>query len=423
MPVEILMPELGEGVHEGTVSRWLKKVGDAIKEDEPIVEIMTDKVNTELPAPASGVLLKILIEEGQPVGVFQAMGLIGAENEAVSDAAPSTAPTAAASEAKPEPKPEMTVSPAIVESLTTPTGKRWYSPVVRAMAKQHGVSESQLASIHGTGSAGRVTKKDLSAFLENGNGKSSPTMPKLDSKPVAPTTVGEDQTMAPLAGMRKVIAEHMIKSSSVPSVSTVIEVDVTEMVGFRERNKESFASTYGVKLTYTPFFIKALTEALMEFPMLNASLREDGMLVSNHAVHMGIAVSLGEKGDEGLIVPVIRNCEQKSLVDLAKDLEGIAKRARSNSLGLPDIQGGTFTLTNPGSYGALFGTPMINAPQAAIGGAYGIQKVTKVVNDMIAIRSVMYFVLTYDHRIIDGLLAGKFLQSFKKKIEGFDFLK
>ncbi len=417
------MPELGEGVHEGTVSRWLKKVGDAIKEDEPIVEIMTDKVNTELPAPASGVLLKILIEEGQPVGVFQAMGLIGAENEAVSDAAPSTAPPAAASDAKPEPKPEMTVSPAIVESLTTPTGKRWYSPVVRAMAKQHGVSESQLASIHGTGSAGRVTKKDLTAFLENGNGKGSSSMPKLDSKPIASTTVGEDQTMAPLAGMRKVIAEHMIKSSAVPAVSTVIEVDVTEMVGFRERNKESFASTYGVKLTYTPFFIKALTEALMEFPMLNASLREDGMLVSNHAVHMGIAVSLGEKGDEGLIVPVIRNCEQKSLVDLAKDLEGIAKRARSNSLGLPDIQGGTFTLTNPGSYGALFGTPMINAPQAAIGGAYGIQKVTKVVNDMIAIRSVMYFVLTYDHRIIDGLLAGKFLQSFKKKIEGFDFLK
>lgn len=423
MPVEILMPELGEGVHEGTVSRWLKKVGDAIKEDEPIVEIMTDKVNTELPAPASGVLLKILIEEGQPVGVFQAMGLIGAEDEAVSDSASPTTPTPTVSEAKPEAKPEMTVSPAIVESLTAPTGKRWYSPVVRAMAKQHGVSESQLASIHGTGSAGRVTKKDLSAFLENGNGKGSPTMPKLDSKPVSPTTAGEDQTMAPLAGMRKVIAEHMIKSSAVPAVSTVIEVDVTEMVGFRERNKESFASTYGVKLTYTPFFIKALTEALMEFPMLNASLREDGMLVSNHAVHMGIAVSLGEKGDEGLIVPVIRNCEQKSLVEVAKDLESIAKRARSNSLGLPDIQGGTFTLTNPGSYGALFGTPMINAPQAAIGGAYGIQKVTKVVNDMIAIRSVMYFVLTYDHRIIDGLLAGKFLQSFKKKIEGFDFLK
>jgi pyruvate/2-oxoglutarate dehydrogenase complex dihydrolipoamide acyltransferase (E2) component len=441
MPVEILMPELGEGVHEGTVSRWLKKVGDTVKEDEPIVEIMTDKVNTELPAPASGTLAQILIKEGDPVGVFQAMGLIAEAGEsAVTTPMDAPAPQAEETTLKGE---EMVIAvptgPASVAPIPTVdgpgaqpaggNGKKWFSPVVRSMAKQHGVSDAELGGISGSGTGGRVTKKDFEAYLGGGrkavpagSGSAAP-MPNMDVKPAAPTHAGADQELVPLVGMRKMIADAMVRSSQVPTVSTTIEVDVTNMVKFREINKDSFLETYGVKLTYTPFFIKALTEALLEFPMLNAALMPDNQIVMNKVVHMGVAVSLGKNGDEGLIVPVIRNCESKSIVDIAKDLENIAKRARSNALGVADVQGGTFTLTNPGSYGALFGTPMINSPQAGIAGTYGINQVTKVVDGMIAIRSVMYMVLTYDHRIIDGLLAGKFLQSVKKKIEEFSFLK
>lgn len=426
MPVEILMPELGEGVHEGTVSRWLKKIGDSVKEDEPIVEIMTDKVNTELPAPASGTLAKILIDEGSPVGVFQAMGLIAEAGESLESGSAHSAESPA-KQAKKELEPVAASSTQQAAPPLSDGQKRWFSPVVRSMAKQHGISEMQLAGIRGSGSGGRVTKRDLEGFL-GGSGATFPAAggipsAKLDSKPSAPIVAGADQEIVMLAGMRKQIAEHMAKSAAVPTVSTVAEIDVTNMVAFRSANKDGFQQTYGVKLTYTPFFIRALTEALMEFPMINASLREGDQLVMNKAVHMGVAVSLGKNGDEGLIVPVIRNCEQKSVIDLARDLDDIAARARSNSLGIPDIQGGTFTLSNPGSYGALFGTPMINAPQAAIAGTYGIQQVTKVVDGMIAIRSSMYLVLTYDHRIIDGLLAGRFLQSVKKKIETFDFLK
>jgi pyruvate/2-oxoglutarate dehydrogenase complex dihydrolipoamide acyltransferase (E2) component len=219
------------------------------------------------------------------------------------------------------------------------------------------------------------------------------------------------------------IADAMVRAASVPTVSTVIEVDVTAMVRFREANKESFQQQYGVKLTYTPFFIRAITDSLLEFPMLNASLGSDGQLTINKAINIGVAVSLGEKGEEGLIVPVIKNCQNLGLVELAKELEVIARRARSGSLSAADVQEGTFTLTNPGSYGALLGTPMINYPQAAILGTYTIQKVPKVIDDMIGIRSMMYMVITYDHRIVDGLLAGRFLQSLKKRIEQFDFFK
>jgi pyruvate/2-oxoglutarate dehydrogenase complex dihydrolipoamide acyltransferase (E2) component len=195
------------------------------------------------------------------------------------------------------------------------------------------------------------------------------------------------------------------------------------MVHFRERNKETFQETYGVKLTYTPFFIKAVTESLLEFPLVNASLSGESQITMNNVVHIGVAVALGAKGDEGLIVPVIRDCQKKSLIDIAKDLESIAKAARMSSLKPSDVQGGTFTLTNPGTYGALFGTPMINAPQAAILGTYAIQKMPVIVEDMIAIRSIMHLVLTYDHRIVDGLLAGRFLASVRDKLQTFAFFK
>jgi pyruvate/2-oxoglutarate dehydrogenase complex dihydrolipoamide acyltransferase (E2) component len=421
MSVEILMPELGESVHEGTVSRWLKKVGDTVKEDEPIVEIMTDKVNTELPSPASGVLTQILIPEGELVQVFAAMGVIepaGTAVPAASDPKPADAPAAVE---KPAEAPAPVAAPEVSSDE-----RRFFTPVVKSMAKESGVSDAELASIAGTGEGGRVTKADLEKYLAEGRKPvaSKPAAKAPEPKAVvAPTVAGPEQELVPLAGMRKMIAEAMVRSSQVPTVSTVTACDVTNMVKFRDINKESFLETYGVKLTYTPFFIKALAEALMEFPLANAQLTPDNQILKTNGVHIGIAVALGKNGDEGLIVPVIRDCHKKNLIEIAKDLDGIAKKARANKLGLADVQGGTFTLTNPGTYGAMFGTPMINAPQAGILGTYSIAKQSVIVDDMIAIRSIMHLVLTYDHRLIDGMLAGKFLAGVRDRLQNFDFFK
>lgn len=419
MSVEILMPELGESVHEGTVSRWLKKEGDFVKEDEPVVEIMTDKVNTELPSPATGILSKIVIPEGAPVEVFHVMGIIE-EGEAANGAV--KAPAAVPEKPKEETKP----APAPTASKAAANGDRlWFSPVVRAMAKDNGISDVELAAIKGSGPEGRVVKKDVEAYLTGGRTATPPISRQAvpEPKPVQPTVAGEGQTIVPLVGMRKMIAEAMIRSSQVPTVSTVTRCDVTAMVAFRDRNKDAFLEQYGVKLTYTPFFLKAVAEALMEIPLVNASLQPDNNILMNGGVHLGISVALGAKGDEGLIVPVIRDCHKKHLIEIAKDLDTIAKKARANQLSVADVQGGTFTLTNPGTYGAMFGTPMINAPQAAILGTYAINKEPVIVNDMIAIRSIMHLVLTYDHRIIDGLVAGKFLASVRDKLQTFDFFK
>jgi pyruvate/2-oxoglutarate dehydrogenase complex dihydrolipoamide acyltransferase (E2) component len=296
------------------------------------------------------------------------------------------------------------------------------------MAKQHGISEEQLTKIHGTGEGGRVTKRDIESFIKTGVPLAPLTAKpisatKVEVKPVAPVPAGPDQEIVQLSGLRKMIADAMVRSSQIPTVSTVTQVDVTSMVKFRELNKESFQAQYGVKLTYTPFFIKALTETLLEFPLVNSSLQSDNSILMNKGVHIGVAVALGAKGDEGLIVPVIRDCHKKTLIEIAKDLDDIAKKARSNSLDVNDVKGGTFTLTNPGTYGALFGTPMINAPQAGILGAYAIQKEPVIVDDMIAIRSIMHLVLTYDHRLVDGLVAGKFLAGVRDRLRSFDFFK
>lgn len=423
MPVEILMPELGESVHEGTVSRWLKREGDFVKEDEPIVEIMTDKVNTELPSPATGVLTKILIPEGDLVEVFHAMGII---EEGASESAVPT-PVVKGPEASkveiPAPKPALRPSPS---SPAAPANgqRRWYSPVVRAMAKERGIGEDQLARISGSGESGRVTKADLEAFLTSGAPAASPVAPTaFVEKSAAPIAPGPDQEVVPMSGLRKMIAEAMVRSAAVPTVSTVTQVNVTSMVAFREHNKDSFQEQFGVKLTYTPFFVKALTQVLQEYPLANSFYQSDGTILKNKGIHIGVAVALGSKGDEGLIVPVIRDCQAKSLVQIAKELDSLVKKARSNSLDVSDVKGGTFTLTNPGTYGALFGTPMINAPQAGILGAYGIQKQPVIIDDMIAIRSIMHLVLTYDHRLVDGLLAGRFLAAVRDVLQQFDFFK
>jgi pyruvate/2-oxoglutarate dehydrogenase complex dihydrolipoamide acyltransferase (E2) component len=449
MSVEILMPELGESVHEGTVSKWLKKVGDYVKEDEPVVEIMTDKVNTELPSPASGYLVKISIDEGDPVEVFNVMGEIepdqekaqalikegkvggGEEAEPSTDDKPEPVTDYAGSGQAPEPAEPKEAS---AEAASTGAGVKFkITPVVKAMMREHDVDERELGQISGSGEGGRVTKKDLEAYLAKRSAApkkpSAPepktTEPKKEKlTPQAPKVeAGPEQEEITLTGLRKMIADHMTESAKVPVVSTLNEVDVTTMVRFRKANKEAFQDQYGVRLTFTPFFIKAVTEALQEFPMVNSLLQGDNKVIINRSVHMGIAVSLGEKGDQGLIVPVIRDTHKKSLVEIAKDLDVIAQKARRNELSVQDVQGGTFTLTNPGTYGGVLGTPMINSPQAGILGTYGIRKELKVQDETFTVRDVMNIVLTYDHRLVDGMVAGRFLQAVKNKLEAFDFFK
>ncbi|GIV08387.1 MAG: hypothetical protein KatS3mg019_0478 [Fimbriimonadales bacterium] len=444
MAVAVIMPELGESIVEGTIVRWLKQQGDLVQEDEPIVEIMTDKVNTELPAPASGVLQKILASAGETVQVGQELALIASESEARRDGAAVGATTPVAT-----PPPVESVGfygggeEVIIASTPEPTtpapsvdeparaGRPFISPVVSKIAQEKGISTEELLAIPGTGTGGRITRKDVEAYLARRAAAPQPApAPILSSTPSptpapAPQSVQprEGEEIVPLVGMRKVIAEHLTKSyQTAVHVTTVIQVDVSKLVEFRERNKDSFQQQYGVRLTYTPFFVKACTDALLEFPMMNATLQDDQIIV-RHYVHLGVAVALGAKGEEGLIVPVIRDAHKKSLIDIARDLEDIAARARNKTIGVGDVQGATFTLTNPGSYGALIGTPIINHPQTAILGTYAIVKQPIVVSDMIAIRPIMNLCLSYDHRLIDGMYAGRFLQRIKRAIEEFEFFK
>jgi pyruvate dehydrogenase E2 component (dihydrolipoamide acetyltransferase) len=442
MAVAVIMPELGESIVEGTIVRWLKQEGASVQEDEPIVEIMTDKVNTELPAPASGILQQILAAEGATVKVGQELALIAAASEVATPAEPAV-PTPATAPPPVEAvgfygggeEPTLVVTPAPAPATPpradgqtrSATGQPFISPVVSKIAREHGISHEELLTIPGTGTGGRVTRKDIEAYIAQRKAAPKPA-PAPAPQPVAapapqPVAPREGEEVIPLVGMRKVIAEHLTKSyQTAVHVTTVIQVDVSKLVEFRERNKESFQQQYGVRLTYTPFFVKACTDALLEFPMLNATLQDDQIIV-RHYVHMGVAVALGERGEEGLIVPVIRDAHKKSLIDIARELEDIAVRARNKTIGVAEVQGATFTLTNPGSYGALIGTPIINYPQTAILGTYAIVKQPIVIDDMIAIRPMMNLCLSYDHRLIDGMYAGRFLQRVKRAIESFEFFK
>jgi pyruvate dehydrogenase E2 component (dihydrolipoamide acetyltransferase) len=439
MAVAVIMPELGESIVEGTIVRWLKHEGESVQEDEPIVEIMTDKVNTELPAPASGILQQILAAEGATVTVGQELALIASASEAATPAEPAApTPTTApppveavgfygGEEPAPVAAPAPATPPRADGQSRSASGQPFISPVVSKIAREHGISHEELLTIPGTGTGGRVTRKDIEAYIAQRKATPAPK-PAPAPQPVAapappPVAPREGEEVIPLVGMRKVIAEHLTKSyQTAVHVTTVIQVDVSKLVEFRERNKESFQQQHGVRLTYTPFFVKACTDALLEFPMLNATLQDDQILV-RHYVHLGVAVALGERGEEGLIVPVIRDAHKKSLIDIARELEDIATRARNKTIGVAEVQGATFTLTNPGSYGALIGTPIINYPQTAILGTYAIVKQPIVIDDMIAIRPMMNLCLSYDHRLIDGMYAGRFLQRVKRAIESFEFFK
>jgi 2-oxoglutarate dehydrogenase E2 component (dihydrolipoamide succinyltransferase) len=465
MATDVIMPQMGESIAEGTVTKWYKAVGQRVERDEPLFEISTDKVDTEIPSPSSGILSEIKVGEGETVPINTVVAIIGGEGaeagSPVSEAAP-----AKTAEASPELAPEATTSGEMTSPAAPPAtseageglsdaeaiasaasegrdrGIR-SSPLVRRMAREHGID---LAQVTGSGRSGRITREDVLSFLENEGSAAVP-----DEKP--PETIEEPAVEAvippqpipdvqvkesveeplvepapepapepaqggrvPMSVMRKSIAEHMIASRRTSAhVTTVFEADVSRIVRLREGYKKRFLKEENVKLTFTPFFIRAVIGGLRAFPVLNASIDGDDVLYKKE-INLGMAVAL----DGGLIVPVIRNADERSFLGLAKAVVDLAERARRKKLNPDDVQGGTFTLTNPGPFGSLFGTPIISQPQVAILGLGSIHKRPVVVQDAIAIRSMVYLALSFDHRLIDGAVADQFMAEVKRRLESWD---
>lgn len=397
MAIKVLVPRLGEGVDEVTVIKWLKSVGDSVKELEPLLEVNTDKVDTEIPAPASGVVLKIEMQEGQPAKVGQLLAVIGAANEKVEDTP---------------------VSVAKIEMLkfetqpTTPsrqpqTDIGFISPVVAKIAAEHSVNLSQVT---GTGLNGRITKNDILAFVEN---RESGSVAQTTSH-VTPST-GTRETLIKHTVIRKQIAEHMVLSQKTsPHVLTVMEADMSRVVKHRSANKEIFARD-GINLTFTAYFISAIVAGLKAHPATNSSWIDEGILVHKD-VNVGMATSLGE---EGLIVPVIKNADNLSLLATARAVNDLANRARAKKLQPDEVRGGTFTLTNHGISGSLLAFPIINQPQCGILGVGAMQKRVVVIDDAIAIRPMVYLSFVFDHRILDGASADAFLMKVKETLENW----
>jgi pyruvate dehydrogenase E2 component (dihydrolipoamide acetyltransferase) len=406
--VEVVMPQMGESIFEGTITKWLKKPGDAVAKDEPLFEISTDKVDAEIPSPVDGVLTAIKAAEGETVQVNTVVALIGAEGAAV-EAAPVAVKTAAAVAAPGVSK----VAVAQPQQLVQRTGKLRSSPLVRRIARENSVD---LDYVPGTGSQGRITKDDILRYLSNPAPKAQTAAPQ--APPVERKLVSE---VVPMTRMRAIIAERMLEAKhSIPHAHTVYRVDMTRIARLRERERKGFEQRNGVKLTYMPFIAAAAIDALRKFPVLNASLVGNDIHYHGN-VNLGIAVAL----EWGLIVPVVRNSEAASFVALARSINDLAARARTKKL-LPDEVGGsTFTLTNSGVFGGEFGTPIINQPESAILAIGGLRKEPVVLtdeqgNDSIAIRSVQYYCLGFDHRLIDGADSGKFMSEFKKTLETWD---
>ncbi len=407
------MPQMGESITEGTITKWLKKVGDTVQRDEPIFEISTDKVDAEIPSPVAGVLSEIKVPEGATVTINTVVAVIG-------DAAGKTAPAAAALKASPP----VAAAPAAAPSATTkaPEGERVRSsPLVRKIAKDNNVDLSQ---VPGTGASGRITKTDIVSHLEQGPKPvaAAPTAsapaPAAAAKPAAPQP--QPGELVPMSKMRSIIAQRMVESKRTsPHVHTVFKVDMTRIVKIREKEKSKYEQRNGVKLTYMPFITRAAIVALRKHPIVNGSIEGDAIRY-NKNINIGIAVAL----DWGLIVPVIKQTEEKNFLGIARAIVDVADRARGKKLAPDEISGGTFTLTNSGIFGEQFGTPIINQPQSAILGIGGLNKEAEVItdkdgNDSIAIRSIQRFTLGFDHRIVDGADAGKFMSDFKAYLENW----
>ncbi len=432
MPTDIIMPQMGESIVEGTITKWLKKPGDKVQRDEPLFEISTDKVDAEIPAPASGVLQEIKVTEGTTVGVNTVVGTIAVDGEAAAapaKAAPPSPPPPAKEEKKEEKKPVAPAAPAPAASAPSPQEssedeETRSSPLVRKIAREHGVSLSQIS---GTGLGGRITKQDIMAFIERA--PSAPATPAPASFQSAASTPSRPATRAPaaypgdlvpLTNMRKIIAQRMIESRRTSAhVHCMYEVDFTRIVTLRAKHKNAFEQRHGVRLTFMPFFVRAALIAVQQWPIINASLEGDSIRYHRN-INVGIAVAL----DWGLIVPVLKNAGDLNFLGLQRGITDLGERARTKKLKPEDVEGSTFTVTNPGQFGAVFGLPIINQPNSAIMGVGGITKQPLVVtdkegNDSIAIRSVVHLTLGYDHRLIDGAVADQFMALVKKTLENW----
>ena len=477
MAVDIVMPQMGESIFEGTITKWLKKPGDKVERDEPLFEISTDKVDAEIPSPSAGVLKEIKVAEGKTVPIQTVVGVIDAAGDgagtAPAKAAPATAPAPAPAPRAAEPARPAAAQPAArPAAVPTPTpaqrpaasaaasgpvaapsrsaGERIHSsPLVRRMAKEHGID---LASVPGTGAGGRISKQDIEAYLAaSGGAQPSAGIPESTrssvvefaapssapqravAPPPPPATSGGQAHVAfesavprekmyfgnyevqPMSVMRQRIAEHMIASKHVsPHVYSVDEVDMTKVATLRAKSKDEFEKRYETKLTFMPFFVKAAVAGLRAFPTMNASL--DGTNVIIHKeINIGIAVAL----DWGLIVPVIKNADEKNILGIQRNLNDLAERARTKKLKPEEVQEGTFSITNPGVFGGLFGLPVISQPNVGILGLGAIEKRPVVINDSIAIRSMCYVTLSYDHRVVDGAIAHQFLHKVKETLENW----
>lgn len=416
---EIIMPKLGESIIEATISKWLKKVGDSVKEDEPVLEIATDKVDSEIPSPVSGVLIKTLFNEGDVVEIGKVIAVIDLGGEPVagkeiSKPEPKPGPKP---ELKPEqPKPEIAPREPVPDSQKESTGSAFYSPLIKNIARQENISLSELEQIPGTGKDERLTKRDLLEWLQLR--KSSE---KTEAKP-SPAIYhsGEDEIIE-MDRIRQIIARHMVHSvQTSPHVTSFIEVDMTKVASWIDRHKKSFLERENIKLTFTPVFIDAIAKAVRDFPQINVSV-DDTRIILHRNINVGMAVSLP---GYNLIVPVIKNADQKSLLGLVRNVTDLAVRARNSKLVPDEISGGTISLTNLGSFGTVLGTPIINQPQTAIVAVGSIKKRPVVIEtpqgDSIAIRQMMFASVSYDHRVIDGALAGLFLNRMAFYLENFD---
>lgn len=453
--MEILLPKMGESVAEATIIRWSVEEGQRVSADEPLIEIATDKVDSEVPAPEDGVLVKKLVSEGDVVLVGQPIAEFAIEGEPVG-ASPAPAPAAAtptvSEVSTPAPTPAAAPAHDVVASLEAPlaasngtssesrparmSGGRFYSPLVRSMAEKEGVSQSELDAIAGSGKDGRVTKSDMRAYLETRgeqpiHAASAPASapapvhtakPASASKSAAPaaSVSGEDEIVE-MDRMRKLIADHMVRSvQTSPHVTSFVEADVTRIVDWRNKNKNEFQKKTGQKLTFTPFFIEAVAKALRDFPGVNASVDGDRIILKK-GIHIGLAAATPEGN---LIVPVIRNADRYNLNGLATVVNDLANRARTGALKPDEISGGTYTVSNVGTFGNVFGTPIINQPQVGILALGAIRKKPAVVEteegDVIAVRQMMFLSHSYDHRVVDGQLGGSFVRRVADYLEGFD---
>jgi 2-oxoglutarate dehydrogenase E2 component (dihydrolipoamide succinyltransferase) len=432
MKVEMLMPQMGESIAEATISKWRKKPGDSVQKDEIILEISTDKVDSEIPAPAAGTLAELLFNEGDVVPVKTKIAIIDTDGAAASATQPPSNRGNAALKEEPTPKSKpapVTEAPPPVSAPSAQVAEsaKFYSPLVKSLAEKHGVPLTELDSLAGSGQGGRLTKEDLLKYVESRSAKpaapsSTPSTPPPAAKAPAPQAPSADWSadgtrVVMMDAMRQAIADHMVRSKHTsPHVYSMQEIDVTNIATWRAKHKAAFEKSEGFSLSFTPFFLEATVKALEAFPYVNCSLDGKKIILKKH-VNLGCAVALG---NTGLIVPVIKKAEEKNFVGIARSLNDLAQRARNKKLVPDDVAGGTFTVTNPGVFGTIIGTPIINQPQVAILCLGAIKKRPVVIDDMIAIRQMCYLTLSYDHRIVDGSLGGQFLAFIRDYLENWD---